>query len=68
MTYVPTLKYGINVQVVINIQVGNFLQKNKHTGLNKRTGGSLELKDLTLHGALLVISTNSPGYKYFEVL
>ena len=68
MTYVPTLKYGINAQVVINIQVGNFLQKNKHTGLNKRTGGNLELKDLTLHGALLVVSINSPCYKYFEVL
>ena len=48
MTYVPTLKYGINAQVVINIQVGNFLQKNKHTGLNKRTGVKFENKVMVM--------------------
>ena len=37
-----TLEYGINVQVVINIQVGYFLQKNKRKGLNKHTGGNLD--------------------------
>ena len=36
-----TLEYEISVQVVINIQVGYFLQKNKCTGLNKHTGGNL---------------------------
>ena len=36
-----TLEYGINAQVVINVQVGYFLQNNKHTGLNKQTGGNI---------------------------
>ena len=50
-----TLEYGINIQVVINIQVGYFLQSNKHTGLNKRTDGNLENRNLTLNRATLVI-------------
>ena len=47
---VNTLEYGINVQVVINKQVGYFLQNNKRTGLNKRTGGNLINKNFTLDG------------------
>ena len=43
-----TLEYGINAQVVINVQVGYFCQKNKHTGLNKHTGVILENKMLVI--------------------
>ena len=43
-----SLEYGINIQVIINVQVGYFLQNNKHTGLNKRTGGNFQSKNLTL--------------------
>ena len=33
-----TLEYRINLQVLINAQVGYFLQNNKHTGPNKHIG------------------------------
>ena len=39
---IDTLEYKISVQVVINVQVVYFLQKNKRTGLNKHTGGNLD--------------------------
>ena len=55
MRRLHTLEYGINVQVVINVQVGYFSQNNKRTGLNKRTGGNLENKNLILNRALIVI-------------
>ena len=50
-----TLEYRINVQVVINVQVGYFLQNNKRTGLNKRTGGNLENKIFNTHRAVLFL-------------
>ena len=51
-----TLEYGINVQVVIKVQEGYILQNNKRTCLNKRTGGNLKNKKLTLHRAVLFIT------------
>ena len=62
-----TLEYGINVQVVINVHVRYFCQNNKRTGLNKRTGGNLENKNLTLNRATLLIPVAKHelfGYKY----
>ena len=52
------------MQAVINVQVGNFLKKNKHTGLNKRTGGNLQNKNLTLHRAVLVAYILMPAAKH----
>ena len=60
-----TLEYGINVQVVISVQVGYFLQNNKHTGLNKRTGGNFENKNLTLEEQFYVKQLKG---NYFLVL
>ena len=54
-----TLEYEINVQVAINVQVGYFLQKNKGTGLNKRTGGNLD----STH--ILTFATIKGTQKYF---
>ena len=64
MKYVSTLEYGINVAVVINVQVGYFCQNNKRTGLIKRTDGNLENKNLTLNRALIVIPVAK--YEFFK--
>jgi len=48
MKIYSTLEYGTSVQVVINVQVGYFLQNDKRTGGNERTGGNFVKKNLTL--------------------
>ena len=39
-----TLECELNVKVVINVQVGYFLLKNKRTSQNNHTGGNFENK------------------------